>query len=112
MSSRIRVVMAGVAAVAAVPMAWLYSAGATATPAATPSPVVDVSAASTVGWTPEAVEEHNRSEEALAAHLRERGFACEVKSNQHGLEYTDFDAHDEAVNKAVDEFWEEYLRDN
>lgn len=64
------------------------------------------------GWTPELVEEHNRYEEAVAAHLRERGFACEVKSNQHGLKLADYDMNDEAVMEAVDEFSEAYLRDN
>lgn len=61
--------------------------------------------------SPQEIEENNRGEEALAAHLRARGIECEVKTSRYGVKYTDY-GRDEATEQVVAEFWEEYTRNN
>ncbi|RRD03553.1 hypothetical protein EII34_13240 [Arachnia propionica] len=52
---------------------------------------------------PEAIEAYNRDTEALAAHLRKKGFEVEIKTNRYGLKYADHDRDETA--EAVEEFW-------
>lgn len=55
----------------------------------------------------EQIAYHNKDTEALAAHLRERGHRCEIKTNRYGLKYADHD-NTEEVEAAVEEFWENH----
>ncbi|MDO5068233.1 MAG: hypothetical protein Q4D96_13215 [Propionibacteriaceae bacterium] len=49
---------------------------------------------------------YNKKTEALAAHLRTKGFEVEIKTNRYGLKYADYGNSDEA-EAAAQEFWDE-----
>jgi hypothetical protein len=57
--------------------------------------------------SPELIEELNAETEALVEHLRELGFAVDLESGPDGLLEPVFDEKDDALWKAIDDFYAE-----